>query len=86
MDESKNNLIYLDKWKKEVKVGIPALEEEEDSFEPGSIPAFFGVSIAAAYTRGILDGKREKWMELRWSILILVATNFLTLATVWWLT
>lgn len=86
MDEQKENLIHLDSWRKAVNPSIPAIEEEEEWYEEGSIPAFFGVSLAAAYTRGILDGRREVWMSLRWHILLLTATNAITLATLWWLT
>ena len=93
MDDEKNNLIHLDKWRERVRETIPALEEEESFFEDEFIPALGAsmnrigsVTLSVAYMRGFWDGKMEKWRELRWHILFLVISNFISIAGIWWLT
>ena len=93
MDDEKNNLIHLDKWKERVKGSIPALEEEEDFFEEEFIPALGmgirkagSVALMVAYTRGVWDGRAEKWRELRWHILFLILSNLIAIAVIFWLT
>jgi len=93
MDDEKNNLIHLDKWRKRVSEGIPALEEEEDFFEEEFIPALGmgirkagSVALMVAYTRGVWDGRAEKWRELRWHILFLILSNLIAIAVIFWLT
>ncbi len=43
-----------------------------------------GVFLAAAYTRGYLDGQKRKWMELRSQIITLIISNALLIALIWW--
>jgi hypothetical protein len=93
MDDEKNNLIHLDKWKERVKESIPAIEEEEEFFEDEFIPALGmgikkvgSVALMVAYTRGVWDGRAEKWRELRWHILFLILSNLIAIAVIFWLT
>jgi hypothetical protein len=93
MDDEKNNLIHLDKWKERVKESIPAIDEEEEFFEDEFIPALGmgirkagSVALIVAYTRGVWDGRAEKWRELRWHILFLILSNLIAIAVIFWLT
>jgi hypothetical protein len=92
-DTEKENIISLQGWrekreKREEEASIiTAKEEEEDP-----IPAFdLGVRmagnifLAAAYAKGYSDGKIHKWMEIRWNVFILVLSNFISIAGIWWL-
>lgn len=90
-DTEKENIISLQGWKKkkvEAEKNIPAKEEES---EEEDIPAFDlgarmagNVFLVAAYAKGYSDGKIHKWMELRWHILMLIVSNFVTIAAIWW--
>lgn len=86
MDEQDQNVISLQRWKEKI---IPAKEEESEE-EP--IPAFDlgarmagNVFLVAAYAKGFSDGKMHKWIEIRWNILLLILSNFLSIAVIWWL-
>jgi len=85
MDEEKNNVIPLDRWRK-----APAPKEEDiGALEEDDIGAqeFFRSApiIAAAYMRGNLEGRMQKWLELRPFILTLILSNLLSIALIWWL-
>ncbi len=81
MDES-DNIVSLDIWKKERELEKGWDEDlQEDQSEYSGLP----VMLASAYARGVFDGKRHKWMEIRLHILTLIVSNFLSIAVIWWL-
>jgi len=93
MDEEKDNVISLDKWKDRVRTVvqeedmIPEPEEkpEEDSAEKIEIGANMtrGILLTTAYAQGLSDGKEIRWMELRWSILALFILNIIAIAGIY---
>lgn len=93
MDEEKDNVISLDKWKDQVRTVvqeedmIPEPEEkpEEDSAEKIEIGAKMtrGILLTTAYAQGLSDGGERKWRELRWSILALVVLNLISIAGIY---
>ena len=97
MDEEKDNVISLDKWKDRARTVvqeedmIPESEEkpeekpEEDSTEKIEIGANMtrGILLTTAYAQGLSDGKEVRWRELRWSILALFVLNVISIAGIY---
>lgn len=82
MDES-DNIVSLDIWKRERELEKEWEESvQEDLSEYSGLP----VMLASAYARGVFDGKRHKWMEIRLYIFTLILSNFISIAVIWWLT
>ena len=79
--DKEEKIISLETWKKE--------REIEQEWIDGDIPAnqlhHLPLMLASAYWRGLLDGKKEKWNELRWHIATLFLSNFVSIAVIWWL-
>lgn len=80
MDEEEN-VVWMDVWKQKKKSEEEVSEWYEDEEKHAGLPIF----LAAAYSRGILDGKIQKWMELRIHILSLIASNLIAFAVIIWL-
>lgn len=78
MDEDK--VISIDKYKKERELEREWVEEDIPANPIRDLP----IMLASAYWRGNLDGKREKWMEIRLHIFTLILSNFLSLFLLWW--
>jgi hypothetical protein len=93
MDEEKDNVISLDKWKDRVRTVVqeddmvpePEEKPEEDSAEKIEIGANMtrGILLTTAYAQGLSDGKEIRWMELRWSILALFILNIIAIAGIY---
>lgn len=78
MDEDK--VISIDKYKKECELEREWVEEDIPANPIRDLP----IMLASAYWRGNLDGKREKWMEIRLHIFTLILSNFVSLFLLWW--
>jgi hypothetical protein len=89
MDEEKDNVISLDKWKDQIRTVVQEEdmipEPEEDSAEKIEIGAKMtrGILLTTAYAQGLSDGGERKWRELRWSILALVVLNLISIAGIY---
>jgi len=90
MDKQEDNIISLQKWR-ETKVEDQDITAKEEDAEAEDIPAFElgarmagNIFLAAAYARGYSDGKIHKWMEIRWHVATLIASNFVAIAVIWW--
>lgn len=79
MDEG-DNIISMDEWKREKD-----LEKEFMSSEDASEFSHLPIMLASAYARGVLDGKMQKWMEIRLHILSLILSNLVAIAVIFWL-
>jgi len=88
MDEQENKIVSLDKWKSSVakKSSDIGAKEEEEFFEEKGETSYTGIGalLLSAYMRGNLDGKMQKWYEIRPYILTLILSNFLSVILVWW--
>ena len=78
MDEEEK-IVSLQDWKR--NRDEENSEEEFDKDQLHNLP----IIIASAYWHGILVGKREKWMELRWHMASLLFSNLVSIAVIWWL-
>jgi hypothetical protein len=78
MDKQEDKLVSLQKWRED-RIGA----KEEESIGANGMESI-GVFLAAAYTRGYLDGQKRKWMELRSQIITLIISNALLIALIWW--
>lgn len=78
MDEDK--VISIEEYKKERELEREWVEEDIPANPIRDLP----IMLASAYWRGNLDGKREKWMEIRLHIFTLILSNFLSLFLLWW--
>jgi len=95
MDEEKDNIISLDKWKDQVRdvvqeedmIPEPEEKPEEDSAEKIEIGAKMtrGILLTTAYAQGLSDGKERHWREIRWYILALVVLNLISIAGIYFL-
>jgi hypothetical protein len=87
MDEQENKIISLDKWRAAVAedpTTIGAKEEEFFESKPEGSYTGIGALLAAAYMRGLLDGKAQKWIEIRIHVFALIISNFISVMVVWW--
>lgn len=78
MDE--NKIVSIEEYKKERELEREWIEEDIPANPIRDLP----IMLASAYWRGSLDGKREKWMELRLHIFTLILSNFVSLFVLWW--
>ena len=78
MDEDK--VISIEEYKKERELEREWIDEDIPANPIRDLP----IMLASAYWRGNLDGKREKWMEIRLHIFTLILSNFLSLFLLWW--
>ena len=78
MDE--NKIVSMEDYKKERELEREWIDEDIPANPIRDLP----IMLASAYWRGNLDGKREKWMELRIHIFTLILSNFLSLLLLWW--
>lgn len=78
MDE--NKIVSMEEYKKERELEREWIDEDIPANPIRDLP----IMLASAYWRGNLDGKREKWMEIRIHIFTLILSNFLSLFLLWW--
>lgn len=78
MDE--NKIVSMEEYKKERELEREWIDEDIPANPIRDLP----IMLASAYWRGNLDGKREKWMEIRIHIFTLILSNFLSLFILWW--
>ena len=78
MDE--NKIVSMEEYKKERELEREWIDEDIPANTIRDLP----IMLASAYWRGNLDGKREKWMEIRIHIFTLILSNFLSLFILWW--
>jgi hypothetical protein len=78
MDEDK--VISIEEYKRERELEREWVDEDIPANPIRDLP----IMLASAYWRGNLDGKREKWMEIRIHIFTLIISNFLSLFILWW--
>lgn len=78
MDE--NKIVSMEDYKKERELEREWIDEDIPANPIRDLP----IMLASAYWRGNLDGKREKWMEIRIHIFTLILSNFLSLFLLWW--
>ena len=78
MDE--NKIVSMEEYKKERELEREWIDEDIPANPIRDLP----IMLASAYWRGNLDGKREKWMEIRIHIFTLILSNFLSLLLLWW--
>jgi len=76
MDEHK--IVSLDTWKKEKEIEREWVGEDIPANPYSGLP----IMLASAYWRGNLDGKKEKWLELRWHIATLILLNVVSIAAI----
>lgn len=78
MDE--NKIVSIDEYKKERELEREWVDEDIPANPMRDLP----IMLASAYWRGNLDGKKEKWMELRLHIFTLILSNFVSVLALWW--
>ena len=78
MDE--NKIVSMEEYKKERELEREWIDENIPANPIRDLP----IMLASAYWRGNLDGKKEKWMEIRIHIFTLILSNFLSLFLLWW--
>jgi hypothetical protein len=78
MDE--NKIVSMEEYKKERELEREWIDEDIPANPIRDLP----IMLASAYWRGNLDGKREKWMEIRIHIFTLIFSNLLSLFLLWW--
>jgi len=79
MDEDKK-IVSLDSWKKEREIEREWVDEDIPTNTIRDLP----IMLASAYWRGNLEGRKEKWLELRIHIFTLILSNFVSLFVLWW--
>jgi hypothetical protein len=78
MDDEK--VISMHTWKKERELEKDWLQDPIPAKPLNTLP----LMLASAYWRGNLDGRMEKWRELRWHIVTLIFSNFVSIFALWW--
>ena len=77
MDEDKK-IVSLDSWKKEKEIEREWVDEDIPANPYSGLP----IMLASAYWRGNLDGRKEKWLELRWHIATLILLNVVSIVVI----
>lgn len=78
--DKEDKIVSLDTWKKKKEIEQEWLEEDI----PANHLYYLPIMLASAYWRGHLDGRRQKWNELRWHMFTLFLSNFISIAVIWW--
>lgn len=78
--DKEENIVSLDSWRKSKEIEQEWMDEDIPANHLHHLP----IMLASAYWRGHLDGKRQKWNELRWHVATLMLSNFLSIAVIWW--
>jgi len=79
MDEDKK-IVSLDSWKREKDIEREWVDENIPANPIRDLP----IMLASAYWRGNLEGRKEKWLEIRIHIFTLILSNFVSLFVLWW--
>ena len=77
MDEDEK-IISLDSWKRKREIEREWVDEDIPANDYSGIP----ILLASVYWRGNLEGRKEKWMELRPHIATLIIMNVVSIAVI----